>query len=541
MPFGIANRTITTKINAQLQEELYAFADFTKISPNGDITYRVQKGINGLRLQDKPLDNHKKINSLLDAYLRRGVRLFSWIEKVWEEHKDNMGRVRLQKDYGQIDKATGFMPANAMAQSIAFIDYDNFTGAFPEASCALMGIGNSGYSYAYNGSDEPAAYRDSKWLSRNTNRRFVVADYNGEKTPIVLFDTEDTHRDKKSLCGQAMLLNGELYAEFSKGERGAWLISNPGITFFKDGFASTSDKIKTQNKFRPWQVSFDTALADAGNRTPYRRHYIFALQSQDGYYWVWDRDVKDNTMGYEFEDWVKGAQVRGNAPAVTLLPAAEAEKFAQRNGVLYYQRTKVTEAPHMFFRIYKKGSYGEGLKRQIKDNNTLAVVGRGFSQESLLGMAWSTLTVAVTTVVYLIVLFLSFTVAVSITKWWLRLTTRRKPRLNSWASAPGGTKSHPAGKCEPSEPRFFIEMRLAGFNYFEPFTQYLMKKLTEANYSDGDTITDKANALKYVILMRDLWLGILVSEKDRRKDMFDELKPVVHGRYIFSPYEMQML
>ncbi|MCM8792683.1 MAG: hypothetical protein NC826_06080, partial [Candidatus Omnitrophica bacterium] len=236
---------------------------------------------------------------------------------------------------------------------ITFIpEYDDF--GFAKASYtypfdSAKGINSDSYRakgrYLFGlgrlfGKTYTAAWDDSDWIAKYFNLRFI--DNN------LVYSVEEKRENRNSLKEHALRLDGRIYYEIHKGKIGR---DNTYKLYFDE-----SELPQETHK-----LSRFGGLYNLPKEEPYLEHYAVFIKDKPGYFWIWDRDIKDSGIIYAISNFIDGKQISENASRIQILPEAEANRMNLQSGVLFYQGEIIKNKKDRYTTIFFRDNNGKEL------------------------------------------------------------------------------------------------------------------------------------------------------------------------------------
>ncbi|MDP8292478.1 MAG: ROK family protein [Candidatus Orphnella occulta] len=301
--FGIADKTVFTVIENDL-EHISSYSNTTVVNEeNGNITYRSRRGL-------ATIGSEVKIN-YDNLKVKVGNIEFVGISNLWRELKNNKGRLLVIMD-GYPAVSQDFWPVGD-PNYITFLTYDTMPYAISSKTYKYEGsnkqYGNSGIN--------TGGYDKEKALVVVKNPTFTIR--NGEFA--VEYDVKDDRPGKGSIKHRAIRVDGRLFYEFYAG------------MIFRDP--------DTRLYYNERELPDITMIVEKdGKEILGSRHYVAFLNDKLGYIWVYDKllatgDMSDLSIIRETE-LMSGAQINENMPRINALPSEKASKLAQRDATLYF-------------------------------------------------------------------------------------------------------------------------------------------------------------------------------------------------------------
>ena len=308
--YGVADITVTTVYDEFGNESIYSLSNNeTGIEDNGSVFYSTKFGF-GI-LPEGLIINHPHLKDNLNSIN------FRYIKYVREEVKDNeKGRLIVIKDgFVEIDPDKGFGAGDP--QYITFLEY-------PQEGDMRVSYQSFAYKYVSE-MESPFFYAQPKWSARNIaslwrdidnwedsrwsvhtdNLRFIMAeDLEGTNFSVMVYDTKDERRAKRSISGRTMRLDGRLFVEYHTGK--SFKADFSLVYFNRIEFPIETHEVdvsfvhKLRMLFPAEKLEseyFDRGLQNEVHKEHAKDHYIALIEKADanyrgGEYLVWDYDAR---------------------------------------------------------------------------------------------------------------------------------------------------------------------------------------------------------------------------------------------------------
>ncbi|MGD9015478.1 MAG: hypothetical protein PVI33_05605, partial [Candidatus Omnitrophota bacterium] len=467
--FDIANATVATLV-IDGKESIVSHSNYSYIDEEGKIYYSIRRG-------DGSIKQEINYNNLQENLANIQ---FEYISKTWQEVKGAQGRLVIIKDgYLKVDPDSGFLidEAGELNDDPRFITFL----IYPEQGDVR--IATEGVTYEYiSGNQDYEYYRDNKKPVAQIDN-FRIED------GILIYDVKDNRANRASIAEMGLRLDGRLYYELYEGK---WGKDDTTKLYFDERelpFMTYSVESKWAFSIGGWD------FFSSDSEQPLYEHYVVFIEGKPGYYWVWDRNVNDSGIGYEFSEFIDGNQISKDNPRVQVLPEAEAAKLGQRNGRYFASADLIFERRDRFTPVvwvdYKDGIeeyFDIHLREHIKNNAIYNLFLEARERGTLLPLIVCTIGAIAAITLFLPIVLL---IIPGVLSWLHFRKTGRKREGTSGVVAGSGPREARDDKVDSIEDvnpeiRQRIAVILLGLSSIGQFVQYLNKLYIEGGFLEAD-------------------------------------------------------